>query len=221
MTTGVIYGVRPKAIAGVSQPAFYVGQTRQKPKQRWRQHTKSKYAVGLYMEMLGGPGEFEMYVIEQVPVEHMDARERFWIKELRTMAPRGLNLTDGGSRSNKHKSVREKASRALRETYARPEKRLMVRARNKANWQDPEYRARTIRAKRESVKDPEYLAKLGASRRRAWAEPGAKDSIRAKTKAQWADPEQRALKSARIRETLNSPEYKAKRAAKKKFSGRV
>ena len=48
-------------------------------------------AINLY-----GWENFTVEIIETCPVEFLNEREMFWIRELNTKAPNGYNLTDGG-----------------------------------------------------------------------------------------------------------------------------
>ena len=90
----------------------YVGQTRQKLHDRIRQHKNgTKYsAVDMAIQKYGLEN-FTVEVLETCPVEKLDEREIFWIRELKTRSPHGYNLTDGGnSNSNPSEETRKKIS---------------------------------------------------------------------------------------------------------------
>lgn len=78
----------------------YVGQTKRLLDVRFKAHcnlAKQKPNIYLYNAInYYGPENFDIYLIEEVPVECANDRERFWIKELDTLAPNGYNMTEGG-----------------------------------------------------------------------------------------------------------------------------
>ena len=76
----------------------YVGQTTKGFEKRIRQHksktsncTALKNAINKY----GDEMKYEI-IEEDVPQEHLDEREIYWIKELNSIAPSGYNLNSGG-----------------------------------------------------------------------------------------------------------------------------
>ena len=78
---------------------MYVGQTRQAFKRRIVEHKrdskKRKIGVDAAIRKYGWEN-FTAEVIEVCPVEQLNEREMFWIKELNSKVPNGYNLTDGG-----------------------------------------------------------------------------------------------------------------------------
>lgn len=90
--TGVIYKITC-LITG--KP--YVGQTRQKLNRRIYGHksNKGKSAIDVAIRKYGWEN-FSVEVLETCPVEKLNEREIFWIRELNSKAPNGYNLTDGG-----------------------------------------------------------------------------------------------------------------------------
>lgn len=78
----------------------YIGQTAKEVSERWKEHlSKSKYnpssslhrAIAKY-----GANMFVVRVIEEdIPINILDERERYWIEEFDTFN-NGYNLTDGG-----------------------------------------------------------------------------------------------------------------------------
>lgn len=111
-------------------------------------------------------------------------------------------------------------------------KKTDVRAKIKAKWQDPDFKA-VMRAARTGKKKnlseavrAELATRLSANPdMKGWGERNGKDpefdakriaGIRAaqdKRREKMSDPEALARRKARLKETLNSPEYKARRAA--------
>ena len=89
---GVIYKIT-NTLNGKS----YVGQTRQKLNRRISGHKSSKKKFGVDAAIAKyGWENFTAEVIEECPVEQLNAREIFWIATLGTKTPNGYNLTDGG-----------------------------------------------------------------------------------------------------------------------------
>lgn len=77
----------------------YVGQTIHTVQERWANHlcrksgcTSLRRAIEKY-----GKDSFEIHPIDDAETQaELDEKERFWIKELNTLAPKGYNLTSGG-----------------------------------------------------------------------------------------------------------------------------
>ena len=94
MIYGVIY-----FIINLINGKMYVGQTKQAFKRRIAEHKrnskKAKIGVDAAIRKYGWEN-FTAEIIEVCPVEQLNEREMFWIKELNTKVPNGYNLTDGG-----------------------------------------------------------------------------------------------------------------------------
>lgn len=94
-TVGVIY-----KITNTLNGKIYVGQTRRTLEMRLAEHrynkNKGKSAIDEAIVKYGWEGNFTAEVIETCPVEQLNEREMFWIAELKSKAPNGYNLTDGG-----------------------------------------------------------------------------------------------------------------------------
>lgn len=104
----------------------YVGQTVQSPGRRWALH-KHQYSVRLdrplYRSMhKHGFGNFVMEVLETLPndapLEVLNAREQFWVAELKSMVPTGYNLTNGGH--GKHYVAEETKARISASKIGKP-----------------------------------------------------------------------------------------------------
>ena len=90
---GVIY-----KITCLINRKIYVGQTINF-KRRINQHKRdsSKFRNGIDAAIAKyGWENFSVEVIEKCPVEQLNEREIFWIRELNSKYPNGYNLTDGG-----------------------------------------------------------------------------------------------------------------------------
>lgn len=74
----------------------YVGQSKN-PKKRFETHCK-RSADSLLSEAIlkYGKEHFFLRILEE-DVENYDDREKYWIKELNTLAPYGYNISEGGS----------------------------------------------------------------------------------------------------------------------------
>lgn len=91
-------------ITNTINPKVYVGQSVTRVSVRWSQHknaAKSGRNRPLYRAMQKyGHDKFKFEVVEILPydisLEELNARERFWIKELKSFYPDGYNLTSGG-----------------------------------------------------------------------------------------------------------------------------
>jgi group I intron endonuclease len=89
----------------------YIGQTINPIRERWRGHRAAARLLEPRQDV--GPGDREglheamarlgldAFAIEElrvVPLHELDDEEIYWIAELKTLAPEGYNLTEGGSR---------------------------------------------------------------------------------------------------------------------------
>lgn len=78
----------------------YVGQTRQKLRQRMKDHKSGSESYVDYVIKKYGWENFSVFVLEEcASPEELNEREMYWIKTLHTKAPYGYNLTDGGDGS--------------------------------------------------------------------------------------------------------------------------
>lgn len=82
---------------------MYIGQTVQDLDRRWALHKHQSMHRNrpLYRSMRKyGVNKFTIHILECPPLscsqEHLNERERYWIKKLNTLAPHGYNLTTGG-----------------------------------------------------------------------------------------------------------------------------
>ena len=106
---GIIY-----LITNLINGKKYVGQTRQKLRDRMYQHRRNKKTSGIDGAIKKyGLENFKVEVIEECPVENLNEREKYWIEFYDCKAPKGYNLTDGGDGIlNCSQSTRAKLSKA-------------------------------------------------------------------------------------------------------------
>lgn len=90
----------------------YVGQTRREVLFRFRQHTKypsAKMPLGRSIIKYGAD-HFSVASLECCSLASLNARERFWISELRVASPHGYNATSGGASFEMSAETRAKMS---------------------------------------------------------------------------------------------------------------
>jgi hypothetical protein len=79
----------------------YVGLTKVTLKMRWEQHRRSAFRRSSPLAIAiaeDGPDGFVLEVIEEdISLQELPDRERYWIAKLDTLAPRGLNKHRGGA----------------------------------------------------------------------------------------------------------------------------
>jgi len=91
----------PKGIIyKISSPSgkVYVGQTIRSFEKRMQEHRDMKSTCSAVRNAIDKYGDEMKYEIieENVPQEHLDEREIYWIKELNSLRPDGYNLRTGG-----------------------------------------------------------------------------------------------------------------------------
>lgn len=150
----------------------YIGQTLRGLKKRRAEHLRAAanvldvmYPTPLHSAISEhGSGAFTWEVLEECKsCEHMNERERFYIKLLNTLVPNGYNQTVGGHMNeDMSEEVRRRISDAMVELH-----------------KDPEYQARNY-PKLKGLVPPnkgvpmsdDQKAKVGAARKAAYAMPG-------------------------------------------------
>lgn len=98
---GTVYILRNKM-----NNKYYVGQTTQIFKERFRQHQTSHSHIGNALRKYG-IANFEKILIKDIPEEKLDDLECEYIKEYNSIFPNGYNWQDGGHK-NKHHSEESK-----------------------------------------------------------------------------------------------------------------
>lgn len=190
---GVIYIVEMQDTGVV-----YVGQTRQEPQARWRQHVRGRTRLSKIMRLFGADDYFTFSVLENIPVERLDERERYWISHFGTLSPNGLNITPGGSNNSHRPESVAKMAASMRATCACPKYKAKVSKIRKRLWEDPEYREKVVRRARETKGTAEFKTKISGVKTEMWKSDERRERARQKAKQQWADPEKRRQMSAAI-----------------------
>lgn len=99
----------------------YVGKTTQPLNERYSQHVANANNLDTYLYRAMrkyGIESFVAEIIEWVGIhDDIDAREKFWISELRTLAPSGYNMTVGGDGGDTSTSPQYMRGMASRRTY--------------------------------------------------------------------------------------------------------
>lgn len=136
---------------------IYIGQTtKERPTDRFSQHRylanhpEQETSISYLHRAMTKEGieHFFFEIIEEIPNEKLNERERFWIKELNTLTPNGYNMTEGGegtSGYSRPQSEEEKQKRSLSNIQYyidHPEAKEELSKRTKKLWQDEDYRKR-------------------------------------------------------------------------------
>ena len=148
---GTIY-----AIMSPSQK-WYIGQTKQALRERWKQHNHPARALGgcrLIAKAFQkyGQSQMELWILEHhVPLNLLNDRERIRIAMHGTFDPNGMgyNLTPGGEQSPMH--VQDVAKRSSQT--------------HKRQWQDPEHREKMSKARKSSSKVKAHCEKMRSLRK--------------------------------------------------------
>lgn len=148
-TTGCIY--RLEFPSGKS----YIGQTTWSAEIRLRVHLQdarkgSKCIVHYAIRKYGKP---KLFVLEEnVPIEMLNDREIYHIKNWATLSPYGYNLTGGG------------------EGLKNPSRNTIIKCsiRSKKLWGDSEYRQKIMHQRNEFMYKPEYREKQSAIAKSKW-----------------------------------------------------
>ncbi len=150
----------------------YIGQTVRNLTQRKGEHLRAAANISLKLKPTllqaaiskFGSGAFTWEILEECPsIDHMNEREKFYIKLLSTMTPHGYNQTAGGAMDEfMSETIRERISKSMTE-----------------NHQDPEYRANLypqlkgrIPPNKGVPMSEEQKLKVGAARKAAYDVPG-------------------------------------------------
>ena len=162
----------------------YIGQTKKKISYRFTEHirkaiqnekscTKLARAIRKYL-----PDNFTIELIVSVPVEEKDQAEIYWIAELNTIAPNGLNLLSGG----------QKNSYPCEETLQRMREAALARC-------TPEWRKQVSERQIGVPKSKEACEKLGLRMIELWKDPAWHANQVSKRKGKKASDETRAKMS--------------------------
>lgn len=106
--TGSIYLIR-----NVINGKCYVGQTIQRPEDRFKQHlkllkTNENQLISKAIRKYGRKS-FELIILEtSIPEEKLNEREIYYIQKLGTLHPNGYNLSEGGQKAKRQPVLLEK-----------------------------------------------------------------------------------------------------------------
>ncbi len=146
----------------------YVGKTTQTLKQRMTGHLYGNLCVDKAIEKYEIEN-FRYGIIKTCATEaELNAAERHFIIVLKTKAPYGYNLTDGGDGASGWKHTPEacaKISAALTGRPKSPEHQAKIVASNLGKKRTPEHCAKIVAALTGLPKSPEHCAKVSAAKR--------------------------------------------------------
>lgn len=173
-TTGCIY-----CITNTVNGKKYIGQTIQEPEKRIRRHftTKKRSYLSRAVSEYGKSAFLHEIVEDNIPYEHLAAREQYWVAHFDTMSPNGYNLTGGGERVKiVSPSTRKKLSEALKgeknPNYGKirsNEHRRRLSEANRGKKHSPETR-RKISESKKGEKNPNYRKPRSPETRRKMSE---------------------------------------------------
>ena len=94
----------------------YVGQTTRKLSKRFWEHRQQDSNCALLKRAIDKYGWQNITIIvNEVPDDDLNNQEEFLIRSLRTLAPQGYNLTEGGSNGKDSEETRKKKSDARKD----------------------------------------------------------------------------------------------------------
>jgi hypothetical protein len=107
--TGIIYKITSPS------GKVYVGQTIRSFEKRMQEHKRDSSCCTLIKRAIDKYGNEMVYEIieEDVPQEHLDDREIYWIKELNSLAPDGYNCNTGGQFNVVTQEIKDKVRDGL------------------------------------------------------------------------------------------------------------
>lgn len=166
---------------------------------RFAVHRKAKSAIGAALRKYG-VRTFSIRVLFQGTPEDCYKKEVEYIARFRTVSPGGYNLTAGGEGVRGHApEVLNKMSRNIARALRRPQTRLRLSDKAKAQWKDPDQLRRNREGNRRAWADPSRLAAHGERMREINSTPVLRSAASLRAKKQWADPEFRAAQSRRMK----------------------
>lgn len=146
---------------------MYVGVTTKGYEHRFSNHKyqsrKNGRCSALYAAMRKhGDEKFSVELLEAChSFEHMNERERHWIKELNTMSPNGYNLTDGGDAGVLVPESMEKVrAKLIGKPISEKTRQAVI-----DSWNNQESRARRLKSIKEAMNRPEVKEQTGARQR--------------------------------------------------------
>lgn len=155
---------------------MYIGQTINKPENRWKRHQRISQDVNSkdfsYIHSAiskYGVENFSFDVIDKANnKEELDAKEKKYISELNTLVPNGYNISSGGQFT---KEIDEQTRKKISESK---------KGENNPNWgkiytKEEREAHRQMMLKRYS--DPNERIKTGIKNREVWSRPGYREKM--------------------------------------------
>ena len=211
MIHGVVY-----LIQNMVNGKRYVGQTTKPLDARIAQHMHGGIVVDKAIQKYGIEN-FRYGVIKTcASAEELNYWEKYFIAALKSKAPYGYNMTDGGDGVPGLKRTPEqcaKISAGNKGKKRSPEAIAKTAAANTGKKRTPEQCARISTALTGKKKSPEHCANIAATQRgkkRGARPPEVKAKISAKNTGKKRTPEQRARMSAAKQGKKQSPEQRTK-----------
>ena len=202
----------------------YVGQTSYGLEKRWREHCQDarrgfpRYLYNAIRKY--GPDAFTYEILEHTTIEDVNARETYWISELKTLE-HGYNMTEGGGGVRgwvPSEDTRAKMSAAKTGKTFSAETRAKLRAALTGKTHSAETRAK-MSAARSGENNPNYGKTHSAETRAKLSAANIGKKLSAKTRAKM-----RAALSGENNPFYGkklSPESIAKRTATRKLRARM
>ena len=140
----------------------YVGQTCQKPQDRWQNGNGYKEQSYFYRAIVKyGWNNFEHIILEtNISESKVNEREIYWIKFYNSVVPNGYNLTFGGNAYHIcSKESSKRRSDASKKRWLNPEYRKLKILQSKKAWEKQSFRDKCL-------KNLDRTGKGGAARRK-------------------------------------------------------
>lgn len=190
----------------------YVGQTKKKVGERWHLHRVRKNKCWYVANAIRKYGwkNVEKIVIERVSDELLDERERYWIREMKTLKPGGYNLTEGGDENPMdNEDVRAHHLEKMRDE----DHRLAQKLRSEKMHADEAWHADWAEKNYISSQNPEKKAKHAMSTKKSWDDPLIREARTEGIRRAFEDDEVRHRKKVATTAANKNPENKAKISA--------
>jgi len=155
-------------VATSSHGKQYVGQTiNDLQTRRWCHETEAKAGTGAYFQQAlkkYGFTNFKWAVLEEVAtITELNSREIYWIAKLKTLRPKGYNLTEGGLNALPTAETRQKLSTAHTGKTHTPETLKKMCAAQKGRVISDEAKRKMSVAKKGIKLSKEHIQKVSAA----------------------------------------------------------
>lgn len=155
-------------ITNIKNNKIYIGQTvKNRPSDRFSQHRylathpeQEKGISYLHRAMAQeGLDNFKFEIIEKIPNEQLNNREKYWIKQLNSLSPEGYNLSEGGSGLSGYSRPQTAEEREKRKISNQlfyqnhPEARIRASEQAKKLWENEDYRRQVTESNQKFYKE--------------------------------------------------------------------